>query len=116
MAYPLGTDAMGRDVAAGLAHGARASMAVGAYAALIGLVIGTLVGATGGYFGGGIDTALTRLTELFQTTPTMLLAIVIIAIANPSTGTVSLAIGLASWPTIARLVRAQFRCCARPTS
>lgn len=109
MAFPLGTDAMGRDVAAGLAHGARASMAVGAYAALIGLLIGTVVGATGGYFGGRIDTALTRLTELFQTTPTMLLAIVIIAIANPSTGTVALAIGLASWPTIARLVRAQFR-------
>lgn len=108
-AFALGTDAMGRDVAAGLAHGARASLAVGASAALVGLFIGTLVGAAGGYFGGHVDTALTRVTELFQTTPTMLLAIVIIAIANPSTGTVSLAIGLASWPTIARLVRAQFR-------
>jgi peptide/nickel transport system permease protein len=109
LAFPLGTDAMGRDLAAGLAHGARASLAVGAYAALVGLAIGTVIGAAGGYFGGRLDTALTRLTELFQTIPTMLLAIVIIAIANPSTETVSLAIGLASWPTIARLVRAQFR-------
>lgn len=108
-AFPLGTDAMGRDVAAGLAHGSRASLAVGAYAALVGLAIGTLVGAAGGYFGGRLDKALTALTEIFQTIPTMLLAIVIIAIANPSTRTVSFAIGLASWPTIARLVRAQFR-------
>lgn len=109
MAFPLGTDAMGRDLAAGLAHGARASLAVGFYAAFVGVAIGTVVGAVGGYFGGRLDEVLTRLTELFQTIPTMLLAIVIIAIASPSTQTVALAIGLASWPTIARLVRAQFR-------
>ncbi|XAH24024.1 ABC transporter permease [Xylophilus sp. GW821-FHT01B05] len=109
LAFPLGTDQMGRNLAAGLAHGARASLAVGAYAALVGLGIGTLVGAAGGYFGGWLDEGLTRLTELFQTMPTMLLAIVVIAIAQPSTETVAFAIGLASWPTIARLVRAQFR-------
>lgn len=108
-AFPLGTDALGRDVAAGLAHGARASLLVGVVAALVGVSIGTVVGATGGYLGGRADQALTRLTELFQTTPTMLMAIVIVAIAGPSTMTVACAIGLASWPTVARLVRAQFR-------
>lgn len=108
-AFPLGTDALGRDLAAGLSHGARASLLVGACAALVGLGIGTVVGAAGGYLGGWIDRALTRLTELFQTTPTLLMAIVIVAIAGPSTQTVACAIGLASWPTVARLVRAQFR-------
>jgi peptide/nickel transport system permease protein len=107
--FLLGTDSMGRDVAAGLAHGARASLLVGVMSAIIGLVIGTLTGAVGGYFGGTVDDILVRLTEFFQTIPTMLLAIVIVAIAEPSIGIISLAIGLGSWPTIARLTRAQFR-------
>ncbi|WP_241911864.1 ABC transporter permease [Telmatospirillum siberiense] len=107
--FLLGTDSMGRDVAAGLAHGARASLLVGAISAVIGLFIGTLVGAIGGYFGGVVDDLLVRLTEFFQTIPTMLLAIVIVAIAEPSIGMISLAIGVGSWPTIARLTRAQFR-------
>ena len=108
-AYPLGTDSMGRDVAAGLAHGSRVSLMIGIYATSIGLVLGALVGAVGGYFGGYIDDMLVRLTELFQTVPTFLFAIVVVAITAPSSATISLAIGLASWPTIARLVRALFR-------
>lgn len=107
--FLLGTDSMGRDVAAGLAHGTRASLLVGVMSAVIGLIIGTLTGAIGGYFGGTVDDLLVRLTEFFQTIPTMLLAIVIVAIAEPSIGIISLAIGLGSWPTIARLARAQFR-------
>ncbi|WP_315532993.1 ABC transporter permease [Delftia acidovorans] len=108
-AFALGTDALGRDLAAQLAHGARASLQVGACAALVGLSIGTVAGAVGGYYGGWADKALTRLTELFQTTPTLLMAVVIVAIAGPSSRTVAFAIGLASWPGCARLVRAQFR-------
>jgi peptide/nickel transport system permease protein len=107
--FPLGSDSLGRDVLARLAYGTRASLLVGVSAAAIGLAIGMAVGATAGFFGGGIDTALMRLVELFQTTPTFLLVIVIVAIAEPSMGAIALAIGLASWPTVARLVRAQFR-------
>ena len=107
--FPLGTDSLGRDVASGLAHGARVSLLVGVSAAAIGLVIGTLIGAVAGYFGGWVDTALVRLTELFQTVPTFLLVIVIVAIGQPSVTVVALAIGVAAWPTVARLVRAQFR-------
>ena len=107
--FPLGTDDLGRDVAAGLAYGARVSLAVGAAAALTGLVIGTVVGAVGGYFGGWVDSALVRLTELFQTVPTFLLVIVLVAIGQPSLPVITGAIGIASWPTVARLVRAQFR-------
>jgi len=106
--FPLGTDSLGRDVASGLAHGARISLLVGISAAAIGLAIGTLIGAVSGYFGGWLDALLVRLTELFQTVPTFLLVIVIVAIGQPSASVIALAIGVAAWPTVARLVRAQF--------
>lgn len=105
----LGTDSLGRDVLAELAHGSGASLMIGATAALIGVVIGTLVGALAGYFGGWVDDVLMRVTELFQTTPSFLFVIVIVSIIRPSMTTISLAIGVTSWPTIARLVRAEFR-------
>jgi peptide/nickel transport system permease protein len=108
-AFPLGTDSLGRDVAMGLAYGARVSLLVGVSSAALGLAIGTMIGAIGGYFGGWVDNLLVRLTELFQTVPTFLLVIVIVAIAQPSVTVIALAIGVASWPTVARLVRAQFR-------
>jgi peptide/nickel transport system permease protein len=106
--YPLGTDALGRDLAAGIVHGARVSLLVGFFAALIGLVIGTTIGALAGYFGGVLDNVLVRLTELFQTIPPILLVIVILAIGDPSVFLIVLSIGLASWPMIARLARSQF--------
>ncbi len=107
--FPLGTDSLGRDVLAGLVHGARASLLVGVAAAAIGLAIGMVVGATAGFFGGRVDALLMRVVELFQTTPTFLLVVVIVAIGEPTVRVIALAIGLASWPTVARLVRAQFR-------
>lgn len=107
--FPLGTDSLGRDVASGLAYGARVSLLVGVSAAVIGLAIGTAVGAIGGYAGGWIDAVLVRLTELFQTVPSFLLVIVIVAIGQPSIPVIALAIGISSWPGVARLVRAQFR-------
>lgn len=107
--YPLGTDSLGRDVLAQLVYGSRASLLVGVFSAAIGLAIGMVVGATAGFFGGWTDTLLMRLVELFQTTPTFLLVIVILVIVDPSLPTIAMAIGVSSWPTVARLVRAQFR-------
>jgi peptide/nickel transport system permease protein len=109
LAYPLGTDSLGRDVAAGLMHGARVSLLIGFVATTIGLTVGILVGATAGYRGGRIDDVLVRVIELFQTVPSFILLIVLVAIAQPSIVTVTWAIGLVTWPTIARLVRAEFR-------
>lgn len=107
--YLLGTDSMGRDVAAGIAHGARVSLMVGISATLIGLSLGITVGALAGYFGGWIDDVLQRLVELFQTIPSFILLVVLVAIAQPSIRTIVFAIGLVTWPTVARLVRAEFR-------
>lgn len=108
-AFPLGTDNLGRDVSAGVFHGARVSLWIGVVSAAICLSIGTLVGALGGYFGGWIDDLLTRLTEAVQTMPSFLFLIVLVAIFQPTITTITLGIGLVSWPTVARLVRAEFR-------
>ncbi len=105
----LGSDSLGRDVLAGIVHGARVSVLVGVASTGIGLTLGTLIGATAGYFGGRVDDALVRLTEIFQTFPPFLLIIVLVSIVQPSVATITLAIGIVSWPTIARLVRAEFR-------
>lgn len=108
-AFFLGSDSLGRNVAAGLVHGAKVSLMVGVVAAILSLLIGVLVGAVGGYFGGLVDDVLVRLTELVQTVPAFLLVIVIVSIGQPKVTVIVLAIGLASWPMIARLVRAEFR-------
>lgn len=107
-AYPLGTDPLGRDLLAGLFHGARATLSVGVSSAILCLVIGSLAGAAAGYFGGAVETVIMRVTEIFQTMPTMLLIIVLLAISNASLTLVVLAIGLASWPMVARLARVEF--------
>lgn len=108
-AYPLGTDAMGRDVMAGIFHGAQVSMMIGVSATVIGLAIGILFGSVGGYFGGATDNILLRITALFQTMPAFLLVIILLAISTPSVTLIALSIGITSWPTVARLVRAEFR-------
>lgn len=107
--YPLGSDSLGRDVAAGIMHGARISVLIGVASTIVGLVIGTLIGATAGYLGGRTDDLLVRLTEIVQTFPPFLLLIVLVSIVQPSIASIIGAIGIVSWPPIARLVRAEFR-------
>jgi peptide/nickel transport system permease protein len=70
--------------------------------------VGVIVGGTAGYLGGRVDGVLMRLTELFQTVPAMLLAIVVVSVLQPSIGTVVAAIATVSWAPLARLVRAEF--------
>lgn len=108
-AYPLGTDSMGRDVLAGILHGARISLTVGIVATILGLGAGITIGALAGYFGGLVDNLLVKLTEIFQTIPSFVLLVVLVAIAQPSVTTVTFAIAIVSWPTVARLTRAEFR-------
>ncbi len=108
-AHPLGTDSMGRDVLAGIVHGTRVSLTVGLVATALGLLAGVAVGALAGYFGGTVDDLLVRLIEIFQTLPNFVLLVVLVAIAQPSAQTVTVAIAIVNWPTVARLARAEFR-------
>jgi peptide/nickel transport system permease protein len=105
--FPFGTDTLGRDLAAGLVHGARVSLMIGVVSTMVALLIGIPIGALAGYRGGFIDDALMRFTEFFQTIPSFALAIVLVAILQPSLGSIVLAIGIVSWPPVARLVRGE---------
>ena len=105
--FPLGTDTLGRDVAAGLVHGARVSLIVGLVSTLVALLIGVPLGAFAGFYGGLVDDGAMRFTEFFQTIPNFALAIVLVAIMEPTLPTITLAIAIVSWPPVARLVRAE---------
>lgn len=104
----LGTDYLGRDVAISLIYGGRATLLVGAVAALLSVSIGVSVGALAGFYGGRLDAVLMRVTEFFQVLPALLFAMVVVTLFSPSLLTVTLSIGLVSWPGTARLARAEF--------
>jgi peptide/nickel transport system permease protein len=106
--YLLGTDMLGRDVAAEIVQGARTSLMIGALAAVVATLFGTLVGGLAGYFGGRLDTAMMRVTEFFQTIPSFIFAILLVALLQPSIRSVIIAIAVVSWPPMARLVRGEF--------
>lgn len=106
--FPLGTDVQGRDIAAVIFHGARVTLAIGGIATLVAMVIGIVIGALSGYHGGLVDEGLMRFTEAFQTLPNFLLLLVLISVFGSDITTVTLAIGIVSWPATARLTRAEF--------
>ncbi|GAA1541711.1 ABC transporter permease [Streptomyces albidochromogenes] len=106
-AFPLGTDQFGRSLLGLLIWGARISLTVGLMAAALSVAIGTLVGILAGHFGGWFSTVTMRITDWFLVMPTLVLAIVLATVMSRSVWTVILAIGVTSWPTTARLVRAQ---------
>lgn len=105
--FLMGTDTLGRDIASAVAHGARTSLMVGVSAMLATMLIGVPIGAVAGYLGGVFDDLLMRFTEFFQTIPAFALAIVIVAILEPSILSIIVAISLVSWPPVARLVRGE---------
>ena len=105
--FPLGTDYLGRDIFAGLIAGGGPTLAVGAAAAAITMVIGVCLGALAGFYGGWIDNLLMRITEFFQVLPALLFAMVLVTLFSPTLTTIALAIGVVSWPQTARLTRAE---------
>ncbi|MFC5507726.1 MULTISPECIES: ABC transporter permease [Hyphomicrobiales] len=106
--FLLGTDNSGRDIAAQIFHGARISLLIGLVATLISVVIGITIGAVAGYYGDWVDTILMRVTEAFQTLPNFILLLVLVAVFGSTITTVTVAIGIVSWPASARLTRAEF--------
>ncbi len=106
--FLLGSDSLGRDVASGIAHGAKTSLLIGLIATLAAVFIGVIFGALAGYYGGRIDNILMRVTEVFQTIPSFVFAILLVAILKPSINSIVIAITVVSWPGVARLVRGEF--------
>jgi len=117
LTHPMGTDALGRDLLTRLLYGGRISLSVGLIVVGISLVIGIPIGALAGYYGGRIDSALMRVTDMFLSLPSFLIVILLGTIISEgdisflkgnSVWTIGLVIGSLSWMTFARLVRATF--------
>lgn len=106
--YPLGTDSLGRDIAAMIAHGARTTLAISLFASATATVIGVTIGATAAYFGGWVERLMMRFTELFQTVPALIFVLTIVVILGQRIENVVIAVGLVTWTPIARLTRAEF--------
>lgn len=104
----LGTDDLGRDMFVRMAHGARVSLLVGFAAAAFSSVIGIAIGAVAGFVGGKIDELFMRVAEAFQIVPQFFLAILVVALFGPSLTKIVIVIGVLSWPSTARIVRAEF--------
>ena len=104
----LGTDHLGRDIWAQLVYGSRVSLTVGGLAAISALAIGVVVGALAGFFGGVVDATLMRISELFQTLPRFVLALIIVALFGAGLLKLIAVIAILSWPQTARVVRASF--------
>lgn len=104
----LGTDNLGRDVWAGLLHGARVSLAVGICSAGLAALIGVVVGGLAGLHGGRLDAALMRVSDIMQTIPQFFLALLIVALTGRGLWKIIGVLALLGWPLTARLVRAEF--------
>lgn len=106
--HVLGTDDLGRDVLARMIYGARVSLTVGFLATLISVVIGSFLGALAGYYGGAADWIVSRVIEVVLCFPFLFLVLGIVALFRPSLLTLMIALGLTTWTSEARYVRAEF--------
>ncbi len=107
-AHPLGTDDLGREVLVRMLYGARISLLVGFVAVGISTVIGIVLGALAGYYGGWIDALVMRFVDIMLCFPTFFLILAVIAFLDPSIWNIMIVIGLTSWMGVARLIRAEF--------
>ncbi len=105
--YPLGTDMLGRDMLVGVVYAARMSLEVGLASAALAVLLGIVLGLPAGYFGGAIDEVVMQLSELCQTMPPLLFAIVVVVVLQPSATSIILGIAITGWPQVARLIRAE---------
>ena len=106
--FLLGTDYLGRDILSQIINGARVSIAIGFSAALVSCFIGVGIGSFAGFYGGWVEETLMRITEFFQVLPTLLFALVIVALFGSSVLSITLAIGAVSWASVARITRSEF--------
>ncbi len=105
--FPLGTDELGRDVLSRIIYGARISLEVGIAAMAVTMTIGVAIGLAAGFFGGTVDFILMRFTDVMLTFPGLLLAMALVSVLGPSLLGILIVIGVVSWTSIARVVRAE---------
>ena len=103
----FGTDDLGRDIYARVVHGARVTLSIVALVAVIVAPVGLAVGTSAGYFGGFIDVALMRVTDIFLAFPRLVLALAFAAALGPGIENAVIAIALTAWPPYARIARAE---------
>ena len=103
--HPFGTDQVGRDILTRVLYGARTSLRIAALVLLLSALIGVPLGIAAGYFGGLIDDAIMRVTDVFLAFPALLLSLALAAVLTPSVGNATIAIAVTWWPWYARLAR-----------
>ncbi|HTE07037.1 MAG TPA: ABC transporter permease [Planctomycetota bacterium] len=106
--HPLGTDTLGRDILTRMIWGGRVSLTVGLVSTLFLVLIGIVVGALAGYYGGRVDLVISRVIEIFQCFPPFFLILIVVVFLGPSILNIMLMLGLTRWTGVARLVRGEF--------
>jgi peptide/nickel transport system permease protein len=106
--HPLGTDSSGRDVFSRMLYAGRVSLSVGLVAVAIYTLIGVILGAFSGFYGGWVDAFIMRLADIVLSFPALILIITVVSVLGPSIYNIMLVIGLLGWPPIARIVRGLF--------
>ena len=104
--HPMGTDDLGRDMLSLIIYGSRISIRIGFFAVGFAIVIGVILGALSGYLGGATDNVIMRLMDIMLAFPSILLALVIVAVIGPGLLNAMIAVGIVSIPTYARITRA----------
>ncbi len=105
--FLLGTDDVGRDILSRIIHGARISLTVGIVVQAISITIGTMLGLLSGFLGRKVDDVISAVTTVMMAFPSLLFAIVVMAVIGPSIFNVFIALGLVTWPAVCRLVRGE---------